>query len=231
MSSIGWISKCAFVVAATGLLACGSVQNPGDGDGGPSDFTITVNPASLTVPIAGSQTVQVTIARTGATGDVMLSASGGGTSVTTTFAPNPIPAGMTTSQATITVTGGSAAATTTLTVTGTAGATQHSATVSVASTTITVTGTIRGNRSGVKVGIIGKQSVTSGAGGVFTFSDVTPPYDLYTFGDSGSTSSPTPAVFLFKGLTRPDPIVTAPATANLTFSFFAGSSPRAPPPP
>ena len=222
MPYIGWISKCAFVVAAAGLLACGSVQNPGDGDGGPSDFTITVNPTSLTIPIAGSQTVEVTIARTGATGDVMLSASGGGTGVTATFAPNPIPAGMTTSQATITVAGGSAAATTNLTVTGTAGATQHSATVSVTSTTITVTGTVRGNRSGVKVGIIGKQSVTSGAGGVFTFTDVTPPYDLYTFGDSGPTSSPTPAVFLFNGLTRPDPIVTAPATFNLTLFLLCG---------
>jgi len=222
MPSIGWISTCAFVLSTMGLLACGSVNNSGASDGGPSDFTLTVNPTSLTIPIARSKTVEVTIGRTGAAGDVMLNASGGGTSITTTFAPNPVPAGTTTSQATITVAGGAAAATTTLTLTGMAGSIQHSATVSVTSTTITVTGTVRGNRFGVKVGIIGKQSVTSGAGGVFMFTDVTPPYDLYTFGDSGSTSSPTPAVFLFNGLTRPDPIVTAPATANLTPVVLCG---------
>lgn len=223
MPSIGWTSKCAFALAAMWLFACGSVKNnPGDDDAAAADFTITANPTSLTVPIAGSQTVELTIARTGAIGDVMLSASGLGANITATFAPNPVPAGATTSQATITVAGGSAPATTTITLTGTAGSSQHSAMVSVTSTTITVTGTVRGNRSGVKVGIIGKQSVVSGAGGVFMFTDVTPPYDLYTFADSGSTSSPTPTVFLFHGLTRPDPIVSAPSTFTLTFFILCG---------
>jgi hypothetical protein len=223
MSPIGWTSKTVFMLASLGLLACGSVKNnPGGDASAPGDFTITANPTSLTVPIAGSQTVALTIDRTGATDDVMLSASGLGANLTVTFAPNPVPAGTTASQATITVAGGSAPATTTITLTGSSGSTQHSAMVSVTSTTITVTGTVRGNRSGVKVGIIGKQSVTSGAGGVFTFADVTPPYDLYTFADSGSTSAPTPTVFLFNGLTRPDPIVTAPATFNLTLLIFCG---------
>jgi uncharacterized membrane protein len=153
-------SKCVFLLASSWLLACGTVKNnPGDDDAS-GDFTITADPTSLTVPIAGSQTVTLTIERTGAVGDVMLSASGLGANLTATFAPNPVPDGTTTSQATITVAGGSAPATTTVTLTGSAGANQHSATVSVTTTTITVTGTVRGNRSGVKVGIIGKQSVT-----------------------------------------------------------------------
>jgi hypothetical protein len=231
MSFFGWTSRGTLVLASISLLACGSVNGPGPGPGGDDDappppptgdFTITVNPTSLTIPIAGSQTVTVTIARTGTIGDVMLSGADLGSSITATFAPNPIPAGATTSQATITIAGGSAAAATTINLTGTAGTVQHSATVSVTSTTITVTGTVRGGRSGVKVGIIGKQSVTSGAGGVFMFSDVTPPYDLYTFADSGSTSSPTPTVFLFDDLTRPDPIVSAPATATLTAFLLCG---------
>lgn len=225
MSSPGWIAKCA---GALVVVACGSVGGPPSGDSGgggdddvpPGDFTITTDPTSLTLPIAGSGTVTVTVQRTGAVGDIMLSASGLGANVSAAFSPNPIPASASTSQAAIAIAGGSAPATTSITVTGTAGATQHAATLSVTSTTISVTGTIRGNRSGVKVGIIGKQSVTSGAGGVFTFTDVIPPYDLYTFGSSGSTSNPTPTVFLFNHLTRPDPIVSAPTTSDISLIAF-----------
>lgn len=162
----------------------------------------------------------------------MLSASGLGANVSATFSPNPIPASATTSQATIAIAGGSAPATTSVMVTGSAGSTQHAATLSVTSTTITVTGSVRGNRSGVKVGIIGKQSVTSGAGGVFMFTDVTPPYDLYTFGDGGSAAAATPTVFLFKGLTRADPIVSAPTTSTLIkflpCGILGGPCPNAP---
>jgi len=205
------------------VVACGSVGGPpsdDDDDVPPGDFTITTDPASLTLPIAGSATVTVMVQRTGTVGDIMLSAGGTGANVSATFSPNPIPASATTSQATISIAGGSAPATTTITVTGTAGATQHAAMLSVTSTTISVTGTVRGNRSGVKVGILGKQSVTSGAGGVFMFTDVIPPYDLYTFGGSGSTSNPTPTVFLFNHLTRPDPIVSAPTTSDFTLIAF-----------
>lgn len=213
MHSGGRTSKCVFALASTALLACGSVSDkPGDDDGG--DFTISASPTSLTVPIAGSATTTVTIARTGSVGDVMLSASGGA-NVTATFSPNPIPAGSTTSQATIKVAGGTAPGTTSVMLTGTAGSISHATTVMVTSTTITVTGTIRGNRSGVKVGLVGKQSVTSGAGGVFTFADVTPPYDMYTFADGGVITTPIPTVFLFRGLTRADPVVSAPAPFTL----------------
>lgn len=226
MLSNRWAPKCVLVLASTWLLACGAVKNSDDS----GDFAIAASPESLTLPIAGSGTVMLTIDRTGDVGDVMLSASGLGANLTATFAPNPVPAGTTTSQATITVAGGSAPATSTITLTGTAGTTSHSAMVSVTSTTITVTGTIRGNRSGVKVGIIGKQSVTSGAGGVFTFPDVTPPYDLYTFADGGTVSSPVPTVFFFHHLTRPDPIVSAATPVTLTLKVLCtiiGTCPNA----
>jgi hypothetical protein len=194
----------------------------GDDDFPAGDFTITTDPTSLTLPIAASGMVTVTVQRTGTVGDIMLSASGLGANVSAAFSPNPIPASATTSQATIAIAGGSAPATTSITVTGTAGATQHTATLSVTSTTISVTGTIRGNRAGVKVGIIGKQSVTSGAGGVFMFTDVIPPYDIYTFADGGVTTSPTPTVFYFKGLTRPDPTVSAATTSTLPRILLCG---------
>lgn len=75
---------------------------------------------------------------------------------------------------------------------------------------ITVTGTIRGGTQGVTVRIVGKPAVTSGAGGSFTFTDVSPPYDLYTLGSSGFGTLAVPTVFYFQGLTRSDPIVSAP---------------------
>jgi hypothetical protein len=211
----GWTLAFSFSVLALLGSACGEVagmKTPDGGDVDPNaDFTLSVDPTSLTIPIAGSAKVTVTVARTGTTGDITLSASGLGSNLTAEFSPAAIPQGETTSEVTITVKGGTPAASSTVTLTGTAGDKTHSAEVSVTSTTITVIGTVRGNRPGVKVGLIGKASITSGAGGVFTFTDVTPPYDLYTIVDSGCTSAPTPTVFFFDDLTRPDPIVTAAA--------------------
>lgn len=219
MRLLGWTSKFVVVAAAVvAVPACGDVKASPDapdtqGDAADGDFTLSVDPTSLSIPIAGSATATVTIARTGSVGDVMLSASGLGANLEAEFSPNPIPAGSTTTTATIRVKGGTAPATSTVMLTGTAGDKSHSASIDVTSTTITVTGTIRGNRAGVRVGIIGKQSVLSGAGGVFSFTDVTPPYDLYTFANQGCSNTVTPTVYYFDDLTRADPTVTAAVTA------------------
>jgi hypothetical protein len=209
------------------VTGCGEVANKPDNpdssvsdDAPAGDFTLSVDPAALTVPIASSATVTVTIARTGSIGDVLLSATGLGPNLAAEFSPNPIPQGATTSTATIHAKGGTAPTTTSITLTGESGSKTHSATVDVTTQTITVTGTIRGNRPGVKVGIIGKQSVTSGAGGVFTFADVTPPYDLYTFVESGCGSTLTPTVYYFDDLTRPDPVVSAAPAATPICVYF-----------
>lgn len=221
--------------AALALLlsaACGEVKGtntpPDSGSNVDADFTLTVDPTSLTIPIAGSDKVTVTVNRTGDTGEIALSATGLGSNLTAELSPAAIPDGETTAEVTISVKGGTPAASATVTITGTAGDKTHSADISVTSTTITVTGTVRGNRAGVKVGIIGKQSVTSGAGGVFTFTDVTPPYDLYTFAPQGCGSNTTPTVYYFEDLTRPDPTVTAATYSslcpNLTLCPFPGPS-------
>lgn len=205
----------SWVAASLLFIACGEVKGTNNGpDAGSNvdpnaDFTLSVDPTSLTIPIAGSATVTVTVERTGETGDIALSATGLGTNLEAEFSPAAIPEGETSSEVTITVKGGTTAGSSTVTLTGTAGDKTHSADVSVTTTTITVTGIVRGNRAGVKVGIIGKQSVTSGAGGVFTFTDVTPPYDLYTFTNGGCGNSPLPTVYYFDDLTRADPTVSA----------------------
>jgi hypothetical protein len=226
------LSRTLSCVALAALIsACGEVKGTGTdggGSGSGGDFTLSVDQSALTVPIAGSGSVTVTVERTGTLGDIMLSVDGLGSNLMASVTPNPIASGSTTAQVTISAVGGMLPAMSTVTITGTAGDKTHSATVAITTTTIMVTGTVRGGRSGIKVGIIGKQSVTSGAGGVFTFTDVTPPYDLYTFGPAGCGSGSTPTVYYFDDLTRPDPIVTA-ATYNATCGgfiacFFPGPS-------
>lgn len=222
-----WL-QCSLVSAALLVGACGEVKAPNTPDSGSNvdpnaDFTLTVDPSSLTIPIASSAKMTVTVARTGTTGDIALSATGLGANITVDFSPASIPEGSATSEVTIAVKGGTVAGMSTVTLIGTAGAKTHSADVSLTSTTITVNGTVRGARSGVKVGLVGKTSVTSGPGGVFTFTDVTPPYDLYTVGDEATSSGSVPTVYYFDDLTRPDPIVSAaPIPVSIDLSCILG---------
>lgn len=218
-------------MAAT--AACGDVKatNPdGNGDGpGNNDFSLSLSQSSVTMPIAGSTTVDITVARNGMVGDIALSAEGLGANLTVEFMPTSIASDATTAQATIHAVGGMPAGTSMVMITGTAGDKTHSQTISVTTTTITVNGTVRGGRSGIKVGIIGKGAVTSGSGGAFSFTDVTPPYDLYTYNPTGCGSSMPGSVYFFDDLTRADPTVTAAVsyTTNCTFivlCFFPGPS-------
>ncbi len=217
-----WTSRFApigLVVAATVAAACGEVstKKPDGGDiiAPPGDFALSVDQSAVTIAIASETTVMVSVAPNGDVGDVTMTAEGLGSNLEVTFAPNPVvtpTTGAVTTIATIRAKGGTTAGTSTVTLTGTAGDKTHSVTVEVTTSTITVSGTVRGGRSGITVGMIGKPSVTSGAGGVFTFTDVTPPYDLYTVIDTGcgtSLASATKSVFYYDGLTRPDPVVTA----------------------
>jgi hypothetical protein len=217
------------VVLLATLAACGSVKSSADAGGGDddalvdSDFTLDVSSAALTIPIASSATVTVQIERTGTPGDVMLSASGAGANLTVEFSPNPIPAGATSATATIRAKGGMAAASSTLTITGTGGDKTHSASVAVTTTTITVTGKVRGGLANVTVGLVGKPSVTTGAGGTFTFTDVTPPYDLYTVSPTGCTTPAPMVVHYFDELTRNDPtVIAAPPPTNCIYQVVCG---------
>lgn len=205
------------------LAACGNVKgNNTDIDGGGSDdgsvtgsFTLSVDPTSLTLPIASSMTVAVTIARTGTVGDVVLSSPTIPGNLTATFSPDTLPEGTDTAELTITAVGGMGPGTGNVTVHASNGSMEHEATIAVTTTTITVSGKVRGNAQNVMVGIIGKPVVQSGAGGVFTFTDVTPPYDLYTLGNSGIISNPIPTAFFYDDLTVPDPNVDAPSTSGI----------------
>ena len=221
------------------LAACGSVSSNDKADSNTNnpngDFTLTVDPTTLTIPIAGSAKVSVTVHRTDLSGDITLSATGLGANLTADFSPAVIPDGSETSEVTISVKGGTTAGMSTVTLTGTAGDKTHSADVSVTSTTITVTGTVRGGRAGIKVGLIGKTTQTSGAGGVFTFTDVTPPYDLYTLENFTCSVSNvnTPTVYYFDDLTIANPVVTAASPCNASIlaglcGFFGNPCPTAP---
>lgn len=141
-----WL-RFAWSVMAVAASACGEVKahsnSDGGGDDAPSaDFTLTVAPNSLTIPIAGSAMLTVSVERMGNTGDIALSATGLGGNLTAEFSPPTIPEGITTSDVTISVKGGTAAGTSTVTLTGTAGEATHSADIEVTTTTITVTGRV-----------------------------------------------------------------------------------------
>ncbi|MEZ4365548.1 MAG: hypothetical protein R2939_04570 [Kofleriaceae bacterium] len=205
----------SFLLAA--LAACGTVSDEpiADAPDG-TDFSLVVTPTELSVPIGGSGDATLTIDRVGGGGDVELAAQGLPAGVTATFAANPVAAGTNSTTVTFAVAGGTAPATATVTLVGTSGGVERTTTLMVTATPITVTGVVKGEREGVTVRIVGKPAVTSGAGGTFTFTDVVPPYDLYTVGQSGLISSPTPTAHYFHGLTRTDPVVTAPSTFGLT---------------
>lgn len=204
---------CGLAIAA--LMACGSVAGKPDGGAGDDDgavggdFTLAVAPASLSVPIASAGAVTLTVARTGAVGDITLAAQGLPAGVTAAFATNPIPEGTNTSEVTLTVAGGTAPTSGQITFLATAGATERTASLTFASTAITVAGKVRGDRAGVTVRLVGKAAVTSGAGGTFSFTDVIPPYDLYTVAAGGFGSTDVPTVMYYDDLTAPAPIVDA----------------------
>jgi hypothetical protein len=183
------------------------------------DFTISVSPGSLDIPIGASKSTTVTVARVGAAGQVELSATDLPDGVTVSFETNPIPKDATTSKMTVKVNPGAVPGDSTFTVVGLSGGVEKTTTLELTAQTITVTGKVAGNRSGITVGMIGKASVTSGAGGVFTFTDVTPPYDLYTVAAGAFVG--TQIVIYYDDLSRTDPVIDA---ASGLFFFPLGST-------
>lgn len=192
-----------------GLAAgCGSVtgSNPdakpmGDSAVAAGDFTLTVDPTAANVPIASSVDVTVTVARNGMPGDIALT-SGGSSDVTVTFASATLAEGTDSTTAKLLVKGGVTADAKTVTITGTAGDKTHSADVVITAQTITVTGKTAANTT---VHLVGKAAVTSDASGNFTYTDVTPPYDVYTVSNSFLGNVPT--VIYYDDLTTTTPVL------------------------
>lgn len=232
MKTTSLIRVWAFAAAALAATACGSVSNPkadagaGGSDAAPAgDFNLVVNPGDVTIGITGTSTVAVDVARgTGFTDAVSLSLSGLPTGVTGAFDLTSVPDGTSTTNLVLTVDETANAGTSTLTVTATGGARTHMATIELTLTTINVAGKVRNNRPNLTVRIVGHASVVSDATGNFTFSNVKVPYDIYVVAQEGPTASPEPAVFYYKGLTRPDPTITAPTTtSNIGVAGFFSS--------
>src|SRR5262249_22991487 len=158
-------------------------------------FTLNATPTSVNIPIASTGTVTIAINRTGSVGDVMLSAQNLPSGITATFAANPVPAPSSSTDVTFSAAPGQPAGSPNVTIVVSANGCQQTVTVTVSAQTITVTGTIRSGAQGVTVGLVGKTAVMSGAGGAFTFTNVSPPYDLYTVGTSGFGTLTAPTVF------------------------------------
>jgi hypothetical protein len=117
--------------------AIGTFSFPGCGGGGSPDFSLSANPASVSVAQGASGTSTITITPiNGFNGSVNLSASGLPTGVTAGFSPNPA---TTTSTLTLTVGSGAATGTSTITITGVSGTLSHTTTVSL---TVTASGPV-----------------------------------------------------------------------------------------
>jgi len=209
------------VVSVASGVGCGSVADTS------ADFTLRAAPAAVNVPIAGKGTAAITVDRTGSMVDVMLSVQNLPTGITATFATNPVPAGGNESDVTFTVAPGTPPGTSNATIVGSAEGFEKTVTIAVTAQTVTVTGTVLGpggGAQGVTIGLVGKPPATSGVGGTFTFTDVSPPYDLYTVGSTNTL----PSVIYYQGLTRPDPVVLVnlpfvPPPPDLSSGTIAGT--------
>jgi len=106
-----------------------------------SDFSLSQNPSSLTVPRGGSATSTTTVTSTGGFNNaVTLTCGGQPTGITCSFAPNPVtppPNGSATSVLNVSVDASVAAATYTFNVVGTSGALTRTAPISVGVTEAT----------------------------------------------------------------------------------------------
>jgi hypothetical protein len=216
------------LLALVVCVACGSVSSKtpdasGGGDSGSSGggtFTLTVAPHTLSGPIGGPLQASVAVARTGDPGDITLSARDLPAGVTVTFATPTLSTGTNSSDLTVTSGAGAVAGTSMITIVGTANGVEQTDQIQLTLTTITVAGHVQGNRSGVTVGLIGKPSVTSDASGNFTFTDVTPPYSIYTVAPG---LFQTEVVIYYDGLLRPDPVIAA--ASSLPIVHFGSNAP------
>ena len=77
------------VIGACGSVADNKMDGGGDDGGGSGSgtFTLSVAPTTLTLPIASSMTVAVTVARSGTVGDIALTSPNLPGNLTATFSP------------------------------------------------------------------------------------------------------------------------------------------------
>jgi len=209
-------------------LGCGGSSSHPDA-GGDGDFTLAVAPEELAIARGQSTAATITIERTGAVGEVELAAVGLPPGVSAAFDVNPVPAAVASVELTISVAASAEPGSSELTISGTAGDLERTAALAFTAQNMTVSGRLRYEREGITVVLVGKTPQLTGPGGTFTFTDVVPPYDLYTV---AQTSSDHPGVIYYRGLTRPDPVVEAVSppvglpheTATVTGEVTGGGS-------
>lgn len=194
---------------ATVLLALAGCT---PGGGATPGFSLNL-PASLSITQGESDTLTVTITRTGGfSGDVTLSLGGAPAGVTHSFGDNPVTGSSTT--LTLEVAGSVAAGDYLLTVQGSAGSLTHSEDFTLTVTVppiVTVTGRILvidgSGLAGVNVQIVDadgpKAIVVSGVDGSFTVSDVRVPYSVSAVPPPPVDYQRLPTTWV--NVTRPDP--------------------------
>jgi len=229
-----------FLVSMVACVACGSVKatdthsdagSTGSAvdDAPAASFVLSVAPAQLTMSIGGAAgATTVSVARMGAVGDITLSGQNLPAGVTVTFGSPTLAEGSDSSDVLISLAAPVQAGALAITLVGTApDGTTSSAVVSITAQ-LTVTGTIAGARSGVTVGLVENgayvSSTTSDGSGNFSFTAVTPPYDVYAVAATGTTLLGFTGCNYYAGLTRPDPTIIAPSSTPLSILKLRGST-------
>ena len=123
------------------------------------------------------------------------------------FEPATVGTDASESLVTVTSEAGSVAGSHTITLVGTSGGKEKTTPLSIVLQTITVEGNVQGT-DGITVVLVGRDPVVTANKGKFVFTDVTPPYDLYTYREiTGSAGNDGKYVHYYDDLTRPDPTV------------------------
>lgn len=207
----------------------GSAADAAVADAPAAKFLLSVAPAQLTMSIGGAAgSATVSVARMGAVGDITLSGQNLPAGVTVTFASPTLPEGSDSSDVSISLAAPVQAGALTITLAGTAPDGSVSSAVVSITAQLTVTGTVAGARSGVTVGLVENgtyvSSTTSDGSGNFSFTAVTPPYDVYAVAATGSSLLGFTGCNYYAGLTRPDPTIIAPSTTPLSIVHLRGST-------
>ncbi len=200
------------VLPAAGALsialatACGSV--PGTPDATPGDYSLTAVPASVTVPMLSSGVATVSIARVGQVGEVMFSVRGVPPGVTATFSVNPLPVTASAAELQLKVEPNATLGSTQITVESDAGGNVKTTTLGLTVQLATITGRLSPRTPpSSNVFLAGRTQGVYPDQGVFTFTDVTPPYDLYLYGYDACLGRT--AVYYYDDLTTATPVIGA----------------------
>jgi hypothetical protein len=177
-----------------------------------ASITMALTPVSGDLILGGDLTVDVTVTRSGgASGDLALTATGLPAGVSASFAPTTLGGATTTSTMTLSALPGATEGTATVTVAATGAGLGASRTFALTVSALTVTGTVVGTLGeglpAISVSIPGRPATVTAFDGTFTIAGVSVPYDVAIASSAQQWGN------VYQGLTTGKPELFSLATA------------------